>query len=92
MLTVERTSHEESALSSTSGQGVDELLGVLRWAVIVGKSDLTRVGALGDDLSGSRPSPLHHVEGFGNRSSDGNRSKCRDNERLDTHVDGRTTV
>jgi hypothetical protein len=92
MRTVERAGNEESTLGSTSGQGVNELLRVLRWAVIVGKSDLTRVRALGDDLSCRRPSPLHHVERLGDRPSDGNRSECRDNERLDTHVDERTTV
>ena len=46
-----RTSHEERALRATSGERVDELLGVLIWPVIVCECELSGSAALGNDLS-----------------------------------------
>lgn len=48
--TVESSCHEEGCLGSASIQGVNELLGVSRWAVVVCESNLTRSITFGDNL------------------------------------------
>lgn len=48
--TIKSASHEESSLGSAGVQRVDEFLSKLRWTVVIGKGDLARGLALGDDL------------------------------------------
>lgn len=47
---VQRAGNEESALGTSGGQCVDELLGILVRSIIVGKGELSGCSTLGDGL------------------------------------------